>query len=541
MEIKQNKKYIVGIYVRLSRDDERAGESLSIENQKILVTKYVKEQGWTIKEIYVDDGYSGTNFERPGIKRLLDDAKSGEINTIVVKDLSRFGRNYIMCGQYIDYVFPSFGIRFVAIEDRIDTASKDTSAMDMMPIMNVFNEWHSANTSKKIRAVKRSCAEAGKYLASKAPYGYIRADDKNHTPIIDEEAAQVVKRIFEERAKGKSPYKIALELQAEGVLCPALYAEQKFGRICAKLVHNAWSPMAIKKILHQEMYAGDLVQQRVKHISYKNKKVVKVSKEEQVVISNNHEPIISKELWKKVQEVEEKASTGKMTKTKITPPLSGIMRCSTCGTTMEYHNTKSGRRKKGIISYECGRRNRYGTDKCTLHYINGDVINNIILDDVREKAKIITEDENGIKERFIERNTMLAEQSDKETIKLIKTKKKRLETLDDLMSKAYEDKLLGKMPEELCMRFLEKYSNEQELLKTEIQKLENGLKEVKEQRYNIDDFMARIKKYLDVTVLTREMVLELFDRIIIGEKYPENDEPRKIQLIYKVDIDSILK
>lgn len=189
MEPKRNKNYIAGIYLRLSRDDERAGESLSIENQKILVTKYVKEKGWEIKDVYVDDGYSGTNFERPGVKRLLDDAKAGEINTIVVKDLSRFGRNYILVGQYIDYVFPSFGIRFIAIEDRIDTASKDTSAMDMMPIMNVFNEWHSANTRKKIRAVKYSCAQAGKYLASKAPYGYVRKDDKNHTPIIDEEAA----------------------------------------------------------------------------------------------------------------------------------------------------------------------------------------------------------------------------------------------------------------------------------------------------------------------------------------------------------------
>ena len=175
MEPKQYKNYIAGIYLRLSRDDERAGESLSIENQKILVTKYVKEKGWEIKDVYVDDGYSGTNFERPGVKRLLDDAKAGEINTIVVKDLSRFGRNYILVGQYIDYVFPSFGIRFIAIEDRIDTASKDTSAMDMMPIMNVFNEWHSANTSKKIRAVKYSCAQAGKYLASKAPYGYVRS------------------------------------------------------------------------------------------------------------------------------------------------------------------------------------------------------------------------------------------------------------------------------------------------------------------------------------------------------------------------------
>lgn len=540
MEPKRNKNYIAGIYLRLSRDDERAGESLSIENQKILVTKYVKEKGWEIKDVYVDDGYSGTNFDRPGVKRLLDDAKEGEINTIVVKDLSRFGRNYILVGQYIDYVFPSFGIRFIAIEDRIDTASKDTSAMDMMPIMNVFNEWHSANTSKKIRAVKYSCAQAGKYLASKAPYGYVRKDDKNHTPIIDEEAAQVVRRIFERRGKGESAYRIALDLQADGISSPAVYAERKFGKKVTGEGHNFWSPAAVRGILAQQLYVGDLVQQRVKHISYKNKKVVKVPKEEQVIIPNNHEPIISRELWNKVKELEATASTGKITKERVTPALSGIMRCSTCGATMEYHKTVGGRRKKHLVTYECGLRNRYGADKCTKHYINGDVIHKIILDDIRAKAKIVAEDEEGIRKRFIRRNAMLAEQSDKETAKAIKMKRARIAALDDLMSKAYEDKLLGKMPEELCMKFIDRYLAEQENLRKEVSGFEAELRNAKDMRENIDEFMSRIKKYLDVTVITREMMLELFDKIIIGEKEPPNGAPRLIQLVYKVDIDSVL-
>ncbi len=540
MGTKQNKNYIAGIYVRLSRDDERAGESLSIENQKILVTKYVREKGWEIKDVYVDDGYSGTNFERPGVKRLLDDAKSGEINTIVVKDLSRFGRNYILVGQYIDYVFPSFGIRFIAIEDKIDTESKDTSAMDMLPIMNVFNEWHSANTSKKIRAVRTSCAQTGKYLASKAPYGYVRKDDKNHTPIIDEEAAQIVRHIFERRAKGESPYKIALELQAAGVLSPAVYAERKFGKTITRPGYNMWSAVAVKHILAQPLYVGDLVQQKVKHISYKNKKVVKVPQEEQIVIPNNHEPIISRELWNKVKEVEAEASTGKMTKERVTPPLSGLMRCSTCGCTMEYHRTAGGGRKKIIVTYECGKRNRFGADKCTKHYINGEVIDKIILEDIRAKAKIVAEDEEGIRKRFIKRNAMLAEQSDKAAVKSIRNKKARIVTLDELMGKAYEDKLLGKMPEELCMKFIDKYAAEQVTLQKEVAELEIGLKEAKDQREDIDDFMRRIKKYLDVTVITREMMLELFDKIIIGEKNTPSGEPRVIQLIYKVDINSVL-
>ncbi len=540
MATKQDKNYIVGIYVRLSRDDERAGESLSIENQKILLTRYVKEKGWVIKDIYVDDGYSGTNFERPGIKRLLDDAKSGGINTIVVKDLSRFGRNYIMVGQYIDYVFPSFGIRFIAIEDRIDTGGKDTSALEMMPIMNVFNEWHCANTSKKIRTVRTSCAKAGKYLAAKAPYGYVKCDDKNHTPIVDEEAAKVVIRIFERRAKGEGTYKIALDLQADGILSPAVYAEKKFGKQFARTRYNMWSAAAVRHILTQQIYVGDLIQQKVTHISYKNKKVIKVPKEEQIIIPNNHEPIISRELWNKVREMEARASTGKMTKERTTPPLSGILKCSTCGTTMEYHVTKGGRRINPIVTYECGKRNRYGRDKCTQHYINGAVLDEIILNDIRNKAKIVAEDEEGVRQRFIERNAKLKEQSDKEAIKQIGLKKARIASLDDLMSKAYEDKLLGKMPEELCMKFLDRYANEQNTLRKEVEILEIGLKEVKEQRYNVDEFMKRIKKYLDVAVITREMVLELFDRIIIGEKYSQDGLPRVIRLVYKVDIDSVL-
>lgn len=186
MKSKQD-NYIAGIYVRLSKDDERAGESLSIENQKLLLTQYARKQGWVIHDIYADDGISGTTFERPGVQRLLDDAKAGVINLIIVKDMSRFGRNYIEVGKYTDYIFPMFGIRFIALSDNIDTADKDTAAMDMMPIMNVFNEWYASNTSKKIRAVFKAGAQNGKYYSSHAPYGYVIGPTEKRLPIIDDE------------------------------------------------------------------------------------------------------------------------------------------------------------------------------------------------------------------------------------------------------------------------------------------------------------------------------------------------------------------
>ena len=192
----------VGLYMRLSKDDERAGESLSIENQRIILTKYAQERGWTITDEYIDDGYSGTNFDRPEVQRLLEDAKTGKIDTIIVKDLSRFGRNYIFVGQYVDYIFPMYNIRFIAISDNVDTANTNSAGMDMMPIMNVFNEWHSANTSKKIRAVLEASQKAGKYTSGYYPYGYLVGGDDNRTAIIDEPAAEVVRRIFQMRIEG---------------------------------------------------------------------------------------------------------------------------------------------------------------------------------------------------------------------------------------------------------------------------------------------------------------------------------------------------
>lgn len=211
----KNDTHIAGLYMRLSQEDERTGESLSIENQRQMLRRYAQENGFEIYDEYIDDGISGTTFQRPEVQRLLDDAKTGVINTIIVKDLSRFGRNYIEVGQYIDYVFPTFGIRFIAIQDNVDTANRDSGAMEMMPIMNVFNEWHAANTSKKIRAVKKANAQQGIYTAKKAAYGYIMGTDEKRAPIIDEDVAPVVVRIFEMYASGMGMRKIAEVLTQE--------------------------------------------------------------------------------------------------------------------------------------------------------------------------------------------------------------------------------------------------------------------------------------------------------------------------------------
>ncbi|MDE6727979.1 MAG: recombinase family protein, partial [Oscillospiraceae bacterium] len=254
---------------------------------------------WNISNIYVDDGYSGTDFNRPGVSRLLEDAKTGKINLIIVKDLSRFGRNYIQVGQYIDYIFPTYNIRFIALSDNVDTANKDTSAMDMMPIVNLFNEWHAASTSKKIRAVIEANCKAGKYRATAALYGYIKGDDEKHLPVVDEPAASVVRRIFEMRSQGISPRHIADKLNEEKIQIPSDYYYARLGKPNPRRTSHMWSADTVKQIVRNPTYLGHLVQMRTTTISYKNHKVVKRPEEEIIVIKNTHEPLVSQETWDK--------------------------------------------------------------------------------------------------------------------------------------------------------------------------------------------------------------------------------------------------
>ena len=276
-------EYKVGMYLRLSRDDER-----------------------------------------PGVQRLLEDAKAGKINLIICKDLSRFGRNYIQVGQYTDYIFPMYNIRFIALNDNIDTAKSDSASMDMLPIMTVFNEWHAANTSKKLRAVFEANAKSGKYKTNYPPYGYMKGTDKNCTPIVDPYSSEIVRRIFEMRAAGYSIKKIAQHLNDEHILVPSDYYYQSIGKVNPYQTAHLWSAGTVKRILNNPVYIGKLVQLRTTTVSYKNHKTVFRDESERAVKENNHEAIISQELWDKVHEIEESVSRGKRTKEGVTMPLSGL-------------------------------------------------------------------------------------------------------------------------------------------------------------------------------------------------------------------------
>ncbi|HEZ7988097.1 MAG TPA: recombinase family protein [Ruminococcus sp.] len=527
--------YNVGIYVRLSQEDMREGESLSIENQKKMLTDYVSQHaGWNLVGIYEDDGYSGTSFDRPGVRQLLDDAKSGKINLILCKDLSRFGRNYIEVGQYIDYIFPSFNIRFIALSDNVDTLDRNSTAMDLMPIMNLFNEWHAANTSKKVRSVLAQNAKEGKYIASFAAYGYLKGDDEKHTPIIDEPAAKVVRRIFELRATGITPTQIAKILNADGVPIPSDYRAQRLGKPNPyKNTFHYWSHVAVRNILGNPIYIGHLAQQKFTTVSFKNHKSVRRGKDEWVIAENTHEPIISQELWDKCQEVDRCASHGKIMKKGIVLPLNSMMFCPDCGAKMKLNG--HAKKKDGSVNYfyVCGTYTRCGSTACTTHYISQKQIEKIVLADILAKARYVIENEEEARQEFLRRKETEGTKHLDDARQQLAKCQSRLADLKVMTQKVYQDKLLGKVPEDLCLETLGQFRAEEAELTEKVKSLTATLEQDSKARDDIEEFICRLKQYADAPELTREMCVDLIEYVVIGDRPKDKSTPRRIQIYYK--------
>ena len=528
--------YNVGMYLRLSKDDERSGESLSIENQRKVLTNYINEQGWTLCDEYVDDGYSGTSFERPGIQRLLEDAKCGKINLILCKDMSRFGRNYIQVGQYVDYIFPMYNIRFIALTDNIDTANNNSASMEMLPIVNVFNEWYAANTSKKLRAVIETNAKAGKYKTTFAAYGYDKGDDENRTPVIDPETAPIVRRIFEMRASGYNLRKIAMALNDEGILSPADYHYTKAGKATPLYSHHLWSTQAVKRILHNPIYIGTLARMKMTTVSYKNHKVIKRDESDWIVHENNHEAIVSKELWDKVRELEDSVSTGKSTKTGEVKPLSGMCYCSACGTKMKFTSSMTGKTPQ---NYTCGLYARFGKQYCNTHFITLKALESVVLADIQRQIDFVMNDDKA-REKYLARKRGMNSSQENLDRKHLQEIDSRLAELEVLIQATYEDKVLGRIPEKTCVNLLEKYQAESDRLTEEHTLLELRTQTEQQDEADVDEYIRRLKSYAGAEQLTRQMALELIEYITIDENPNDRKTVRDIHVYYKL-IDKPLK
>ena len=527
----------VGIYLRLSQEDLREGDSVSIDNQRMILTKYVKEKGWTLVDTYVDDGWTGTDFNRPEVQRLLDDAKSGRINIIVVKDLSRFGRNYIQVGQYIDYIFPLNNIRFIALNDGVDTADRNSTALEMMPIINLFNEWHASSTSKKIKAVVEANAKAGKYGCKQAAYGYIKGDDEKHTPIINPETAPVVLSIFKMRAQGISPRHIADKLNEDGILNPTDYHYSRIGKEPTIAMRHLWSGATVKNILQNRIYLGQLAQLRRTTVSHKNHKVVYKDESDWVIVENNHEPIITQELWDRVREVENSVSNGKPMKTGYVNPLCGLMFCADCGFKMQVATTWRGIKKTPDAvpyrSYNCTSYRLFGKNACDSHYITERCIEKLIVDNIRLMARLVIDDEDAARKRFLAIKNQGDAEKTANSRKNLAANQKRISELQGLIQSVYEDKYLGKITETSCGVLLSKYETELKALQEEQAKLTARLDTEKQNAEDVDKFIERVKKYADVQKLTREMCLELIEYVTIDKHPSDRKAERDIHIYYK--------
>lgn len=455
LKVQQN--YNVGIYVRLSKDDERAGESVSIENQKLMLTKYCEEQGWTNYLVYCDDGYSGTNFDRPTVTQLIEDAKDGKIDLILCKDLSRFGRNYIQLGQFTDYLFPMIGVRFIALNDGVDTINSDN---DIMPFRNLLNEFQSKDTSKKIKAVKQTHAKLGNYLGAHIPYGYKAHPEDKHKFVVDEYSSGIVKRMFAYRRQGFGFRKIAGILNQENVLPPRDYNYQKKGAPNNYHTNHCWNDVTVKKMLRNEVYLGHMVQNKRGTLSYKNKKQVDKPKDEWIKVENTHEPIIDVDTWNACVEIDARNYKPRSTKENVISLFGGLLKCMDCGFAMRYQQETHVYPKAGRVvyqSYLCGNYARSGKSACSIHTIYLKPLSELILGDIHHRARRVLENEDRVRQELMDSKAKQGAQqmkADKATLKAIE---KRLAELERLTQTLYEDKVLGSVPEAVFKSLMARY------------------------------------------------------------------------------------
>ncbi len=510
-----NDIYNVGIYVRLSNDDERGGESVSIENQKLLLQQYVKERGWNEIAVYCDDGYSGTNFNRPSVKRLIEDAKAKKINVILCKDLSRFGRNYIEIGQYTDYLFPSIGCRFIALNNGIDTMA-DNSSNEVMSFLNLFNEFHSRDTSKKVKSVKKACAESGKFLGTYPAFGYKRDPQNKHRLIIDEETAPIVRRMFAYRAEGKGFRAIALILNDEGILPPGTLYYHRKGMSDKREVNQKWADTTVKNILRNEVYIGNMVQGKCGTMSYKNRKLVQKPADEWIRVEHTHEPIISKELWDIVVEVDKKKIRKRPPTEGKSSIFTGLVRCADCGFKMITRSEKM-KKKDGTASlyrsFLCGNYSRSGKTACTAHIIYENVLIQLVTADIREKAQLVQYDEAYLLERITEQRSKDSLNRISSYEQDLKVQSTRLRELENLMQTLYEDKVNGTIPETVFKTLMQKYERERAEKSLYISTLQEKIAQGKKTNDDVSQWAAIIKKYTQLEILDEAVLFELVDRI----------------------------
>ena len=507
---------ITALYCRLSQDDGREGESNSISNQKDILSAYAKKNGYLHPEFFVDDGISGTTFDRPDFKRMQEMAEAGKISTIIVKDLSRFGRNYLEVGEYLEIQYPTLGIRFIAIQENVDTFSN--TGTELMPFSNIFNEWYAAQTSKKIRAVWQSKANRGERISPSVPFGYMKSTDNPKQWIIDPAAAEIVRHIYSLCLGGKGPMQIAKQLEAEQILIPTAY-QQSVGRSSRhKEFANPfrWDQATVVGILENRQYTGCTVNFMTTTVSYKVHKTVYKPKEEWQIIPNTQEAIISEETWLRVQEIRENrirpAATGRI------GMFSGLAYCADCGAKLSFCAAKS--LSPNQEHYRCSNY-KSNRGQCQVHYIRELSLQKIVLRAIQDLAVFVQEFEPVFLYLMDQKSNKEQKQEMTRLEQTVQKGRKRIYEIDRIISRLYEDNISGKISDERYIKMAEVYESEQKSLIVQISDDEKKLAEMKQKTTDLRLLLQTLRKCTDITELNRDLVNRLIQRIEVhnNDKY----------------------
>ena len=517
------------LYCRLSQDDGLKGDSNSIQNQKNILQKFAEDHHFPNPCFYVDDGFSGGNFQRPAFQQMISDMENGEIGIIVTKDLSRLGRNQLHTGLYIEERFPMFGVRYIAINDNVDTDSSESN--DLMPFKNLFNEWFIRDTIRKIRAVLKAKAERGERLGTRAPYGYIK-DPETKKLAVDDEAAAIVRRIFAMRASGNGPSQIARILKKEQVLTPTMYAYTRYGmnHTCLDTAHPYnWSDSAIANLLENEIYLGNTVNMKYSTKSYKDKRRVEHSREECLVFKDTHPALITQEVWDIVQRV--RKNRRRPTKMEEQNKYSGLVFCADCSSNMVLHRART--MSASYNHFTCRTYKKDG-ESCTGHYIRECVLDEVVLEDLRRVTAMARERPEEFAAYIGSRQSAEIQREIRRQEKELAAMRKRKAELDAIFKKLYEDSVLSRITTEQFQMLSSSYTEEQNQIAAGIPQKEADIQRLRETVSGTVGFLDKAKRYMDITELTPELLRLFIEKIVVHEKEVKwsKHAPQTVEIYY---------
>ena len=513
---------ITALYCRLSRDDEQDGLSGSIKNQQAILEKYAQENGFKNTRVFIDDGWSGTNFARPAFTEIMELAEKGRIGTLIVKDHSRLGRNRLIVGQLLEEGFDSLGVRYIAIMDNIDTAK---GISDLVPMQDLFNECHAKNSIQKVRNVFKSKGMSGAPLTTNPPYGYLKDPESKNGWIVDEEAAKIVRQIFAWCVDGLGPTQIAKHLKAAKVPTPTEHWSN-IGRNCSNLpaVPYNWCSDTVANILSKQEYCGDTVNFRSTTKSFKNKKKIERPPEEWQIFKNTHPAIIDREVFALVQEL--RKHRRRPTKSGIVSPFSGLLYCADCGEKLYYSVTNNYKREQAYFFCSSYRKN---SEVCSAHYIREKVVEQIVLESMQRILLNVQAFEKEFARKQMDCYTEDKKKQLAAKYRELSRAKKRIAEIDTLIQKIYEDNASGKLSDERYATLSLSYEEEQKTLKAAVPELQSFLETETDKTESLQRFIQKVKQITELKVLTPELIHEFVDKIVVYA--PRYLDGKRVQLL----------